>query len=263
MFGKFKTKKGCVLLIDEESGIEEIMRRVRLMKFRRKMPINVFSQNGMKVDNPGDLKAIIELVKEKEIKLVIFDPFVAIHSKIENSAEEMQRVMEALQKITLAGATVVFAHHHRKELESERTNPSQSLRGSSALWGRADSHLEVKKGKENQTETIVIIRQLKLREGKAIPPFQIRMGEVNREVVFEFIGEHDEKKIKAGEEKKQVLDALKELGKGGVDELYKKLDGAIGKNHLGEILKELKSEGKINSKKVEHGKEIFWVKGDA
>ena len=90
LFGEFKTKKGAVLIIDEESGVEEIIRRIKLMEFRRKLPIYVFSQRSIKVDNQNNLNKIINLIKEKNISLVIFDPFVAIHSKIENSAEEMQ-----------------------------------------------------------------------------------------------------------------------------------------------------------------------------
>jgi hypothetical protein len=260
MFGKFKTKRGGVLLIDGETGIDEIQKRVKLMKFRRKTPIDVFSLRGIKVDNPRDLNEILELVKAKRIELVILDPFGTIHSKIENSAEDMQKVMEAFQKIVLNGATVVFVHHHRKGIEADRLNPSQSVRGSSVILDRPDSHLEVKKEKETQTEIILTISQRKSRKGRIVSPFQVRMMETDGKVFFEFVGEHDEERIKLDGEKKQVLGALKELKKAGVDDLYKKLDGAIGKNRLGEILKELKSEGKINSKKVEHGKEVFWIK---
>jgi len=260
MFGKFKTKRGGVLLIDGETGIDEIQKRVKLMKFHRKMPIDVFSLKGIKVDNPMDLNGILGLVKTKGIELVIIDPFGTIHSKIENSAEEMQKVIEAFQKIILAGATVVFVHHHRKEIEGDRLNPSQSLRGSSVILDRVDSHLEVKKvketQKETQTEIILSISQRKSRKGRIVSPFQTRT-EIDRKVFFEFTEEHDEKKIKLENEKILVINILKNLGKGGFDDLYKKLNGALGKIHLREILKELKSEGKINSTKIEHGKEVF------
>ncbi len=260
LFGEFKTKKVAVLIIDEETGVEEFRRRIKLMRFRRKLPIYIFSQREIKVDSPNDLNIIINLIREKNIKLVIIDPFIAIHSKIENSAEEMQKVVEAFQKLVFTEATVLFAHHHRKESGEANISLSQTLRGSSALSGRVDSHLDVKKLEENQSETILAITQVKSRRGKKISPFKLKMIEQDGKIIFELVGEYDEKKIKSEEIKSKIISILEELKSADFDELFEKLKGTIGKVRLRETLNKLKGKGEIDSKKIEHGKEIFWKK---
>jgi archaellum biogenesis ATPase FlaH len=258
LFGEFKSQKGAVLIIDEESGIEEFVRRIKKMKLYRRLPIYVYPQRGIKIDDPINLLKIIGLIKERNIKLVILDPFIATHSKIENSAEDMQKVMESFQKINLAGATVLFAHHHRKELITTKLNPAQALRGSSAIFGRVDSHLEVKKLEEKESGIVLAITHVKSRRSTPVLPFKVKMTERYSKAEFEFCGEYDERKRKEEETESLVLATLGEIGKADFSEVLGKLKGSVGEIKLRFILKDLKKKGAINSEKKEHGREVFW-----
>jgi len=207
--GIFQTQQGKVLIVDEENGIEEFKRRMTLLKFDSTLPIYLFSQKGFKVDNQEDFRGLLEFVENEQIKLVIFDPFVAIHSKKENEAGDMQKVMEVLQEFNLVGTSVLFAHHHRKELGWSKINPSQSLRGSSVLFGRVDSHLAIEK-KEKEGEITLIVSQEKLRRGKKISPFQVNLIEEEDCIKLEYTGEYMEEKAKIEQVKELILKILGE-----------------------------------------------------
>lgn len=242
---KYRTQQENVLIVDEETGKQELQRRMKLLKFDPNLPIYFFSQEGFKVDNREDLKCLLKIVEEKQIKLIIFDPFVAIHSKKENEAQEMQKVMESLQKFNLGGATVIFAHHHRKQLGWGKTSPSQSLRGSSVLFGRVDSHLVVEKKSEKKEEIVLLITQEKLRKGKKITPFQIKLTETSNEgLKLKYIGKYEGKKKKI-EQVKEVILAVLFQEKLTRKETLKKIENIAGQKNLDQAFAQLKRSGKI------------------
>ena len=243
--GRFQTQQGKVLIVDEENGLEEFQRRMNLLKFDSNLPICFSSQRGFKVDSQEDLKGLLEFVKNEQIKLVIFDPFVAIHSKRENEAGDMQKVMEALQEFNLIGASVLFAHHHRKELGWSKINPSQSLRGSSVLFGRVDSHLAVEK-KEKEGEITLIMNQEKLRRGKKISPFQVNLVEEDGRIKLEYIGEYMEEKAKIEQAKELILKILEE-GTQTKNEIREKVKQAISVSDrtFNEAFSSLRKSGEV------------------
>lgn len=256
LFDRYSVAQGSVLIIDEEAGIGEFKRRLKLMNIPVNLPIYLFSQQGFKVDDKNCLDNLLRVVREKEIKLVIFDPFSAIHSKIENSAEEMQKVMEYLQKFNMTGATVVFAHHHRKDSEWKTADPSQSLRGSSVLFSRPDSHFAVKKEAESESAVELVITQDKLRRGKAVSPFQVKLSEENGIISLEYQGEVQEEKKKIEEAKEIILNFLKEAWRSRSDILAMLKENKIGGRNGSEALRELEKDGKI--KMTQMGRENFY-----
>jgi hypothetical protein len=167
----FKTKQGNVLIVDEEEGAWELRRRFELLGYSAELPIYFYCTDGFKVDNENDLSQLLDTIREKEISLVMIDPFVALHSQDENSAEGAQKVMTALQKFNAAGATVLFIHHHRKNYGPG--GGGQSLRGSSAFSGRLDSHITVEKKDNAHEEQHLDIEHVKSRRGPNVKSFQI------------------------------------------------------------------------------------------
>ncbi|CAN5693335.1 hypothetical protein BH11PAT2_BH11PAT2_04770 [soil metagenome] len=170
--GRFKTKSGKVLIIDEEQGAWEQRRRMELLGCAPELPVYFYCLDGFKLDKKEDMDALLKTVKENDISLVMLDPFVAIHSQDENSAEGAQKVMEALQRFNLAGATVLFIHHHRKSTFGS-TGGAQSLRGSSAYSGRLDSHITVDKKSTTPSEQHLDIEHVKSRRGQNVEKFQV------------------------------------------------------------------------------------------
>jgi hypothetical protein len=169
---EFGTKQGNVLVVDEESGKWNLKDRIHMLGYPDDIPVYFYSQNGFKVDEKEDLDKLLETVAEKDIKLVIIDPFVAIHSKVENSAEEAHAVMEFLQRFNSIGAAVLMIHHHRK---GGIGGGGLSLRGSSAFSGRLDSHITVSSADKSLNPLNLDIEQEKSRRGSKVAPFRIAL----------------------------------------------------------------------------------------
>lgn len=223
---RFQTQQGSVLLVDEETGFQEMQRRMQLLSFDPNLPIYFLSQENLKVDNEENLEFLLNKVRENGIRLIIFDPFSTIHSKRENEAQEMQRVMECLQKFVLEGTTVIFAHHHRKEWGWFKSTPSQSLRGSSLLFGRVDSHIAIER-KEESSKINLIVTHEKLRNGKKIQPFQVSLEEENGFIKLVYLGRYEEEKTKI-EQVKGLIRKILESGETFTkEELWEKVTNSI------------------------------------
>lgn len=249
---EFKTVKANVGIIEEENGERELKRRFQKIGINENVPIFVISQRGLKIDREEDRQFIIWECKQNNIGLIIFDPFVAIHSKTENSAEEMQKVMEALQEIQNAGITVVFTHHHKKQLGWTKVPLSQNLRGSSVIFGRVDSHIALEVKKDEASGLYLIVRHEKLRNGKKIEPFEIRLFENEDGLMrLEYIGQIEEEKMKVEEAKEIILNVLGQENQKSRQELIEILKNEGISQRTGETaLKLLKDEHLIQSKRM-------------
>src|SRR3989344_2210855 len=183
LFGKFPTLKGNVLIVDEESGIDEMWKRAKMLDYVEDLPIFFHITGGFKLDNESDLARLLATVQKNEISLVIFDNYVAMHSKPENSAEDTARVMEALQKFNEVGAGGLYIHHLRKD-SIMKFGYAQALRGSSALLGRLDSLIVVRKITSDDVSDEIQVLHEKARRGKKVPMFQISLTEESGKMLF-------------------------------------------------------------------------------
>ena len=81
-------------------------------------------------DDKPDLKvvdALILAIKQHHIELVIFDPFVTLGIKDENSSVGVDAVIQAMQMIMVeAGCAIMFVHHTPK---GDRSLPVDDIRG--------------------------------------------------------------------------------------------------------------------------------------
>ena len=263
LFAKYKTKKANILLVDEEGGKEEVAKRFKLLGFKNGTEVRTLSQQGITIDNQNDVDILVSLIKEHNAGLLIIDPFGSAFSGEENSARDIRKVMFYLQRIiTETGATIIFVHHHRKDSRNYINGSEQSMRGSSAIFGRVDSHIIIKRKKdiESDGEILMIVSQHKSRKGKSkIKSFNARMLENNGVVRFEFLGEEARqiKLPKAETAKELVLKKITE-NKISFNELYELVKDNVGRDALGLALKELIHDGKINFKKEKHGKPFYW-----
>lgn len=260
VFDKFKTKKGKILLIDGETDFWEIARRLRLMKFRSDREIFICSEQEMKIDQENGLKKIIDCVKKNGIKLVILDPLIALHDSDENTATGMQKVMNGAKKITNAGATVLIIHHHKKN--EEGNNPSHHIRGSSAIHGAIDSHIEVKS--EDAELEVVQINQGKARRGKKEKPFIVKMEEQNG-MTFKFV-EYIQRSSNGTQEIKEYIMVILNPERGKElklihAEVNQNLKMGVGENKVRTALKELETLGKVKVMKTGHNTFLYFKVG--
>ncbi|MBX4181765.1 AAA family ATPase, partial [Candidatus Parcubacteria bacterium] len=256
LFGLYKTEQGAVLIVDEESGVSEYGRRWKKLATDPTLPIRLLSKERFKLDNKADLEELKELVVKNQIKLIIFDPFVAMHSKAENSADEIQSVMSNVQELTKLGATVLYIHHHRKD-GLFKGNRSQGMRGSSAFSGINDSHLVVEK--ENvDNELKINIYHEKSRRGETEKGFSVKLVNVGEEGIrIEFGEELEEQKLK----KEQAKDAILEIIEGGDKSRQELIQTTasltkVGDRTIKEAIKELLKAGLMSRARIA-GKVVY------
>lgn len=256
VFDKFKTKRGSVFLVDGETGLVEVQRRLKKMKFRADKKIFISSEENFKLDAGKGLKRILGAVKKNKIALVILDPLIALHSGDENVARDMQKVMDAVKKITYEGAAVLIIHHHKKN--EDGNSPSQYMRGSSAIHGAIDSHIEVK-GENNELE-ILQVGQYKARRGKAEKPFIVKIEE-NNGLMFKFV-EYIQRPLNGTQEIKEQIMAILDLETGKDLKLIhsainQSIKMGVGENRVRTALKELEALGKVKATRSGHNTFIY------
>lgn len=257
---RYNTRQGNVLIIDEESGIWEMRRRLELLRYPENTPVHFYSQTSFKVDGDDDLEELLRTVSDNDIKLIVIDPFAAIHSGVENSAEEAQSVMHRLQSFNDVGASVLFIHHHRK---TGVGNSGQSLRGSSAFSGRLDSHITVERTNETETTHSIGIQHVKSRRGKNMEPFQVTMLQEspNDAIQLEATGGAGGKVVKKDVAKGVIVELLKiapHHRKQIIEEVQNEVE--VGARNITDALKDLSTDKIIESKHTKKGNLYTLVK---
>ena len=142
-----------VLVINNEDSYDELRRRIagittqfeinpislkdRLFYesgYEKKYMLSEMSDSGQKETAfAGDL---IKYMLEKEIGLLIVDPFVSTHNAPENDNTAMDQVMTIYRKIAAkTGAAITLIHHTRKQQDTKGSSAGNAdiARGASAL----------------------------------------------------------------------------------------------------------------------------------
>ena len=243
VYGKFQATQGSVLIIDEEDHLRLIKGRLELLGANDTDSISYISQGGFKADDKDALAAVLEIVKEKDIKLVILDSLVRIHQQDENDAMGMAKVFSSIQQLIGAGASILFTHHHRKQQGLGNHNPGQSMRGSSDILAAVDSHLTIEKKRDDKDS--LVITQTKSRQAEALTPFQIHLLKgPSGPSGFEYVGEYDEKKLKAAEVAASIVFLLAD-GQKSRPEIHEALNEDFGKSAIDSGLKIAEGEGTV------------------
>ena len=249
VFGKFLVTQGNILIIDEEDHLRVIKKRLKCLGVKEADSIHYMSQAGIKVDKENVLNMILDIVKEKNIKLVIFDSLIRIHEQKENESGGMAKVFSSFQKIVTAGASILFTHHHRKQQGFGQNNPGQSMRGSSDILAAVDCHITIEKKRDEEDR--LILKQTKLRQGEELKPFEVR---VIKEVFdengkpcpsgFEYAGDYDEMKKKVEEVAEAVVVVVTE-GMKSRPEIHELLEEEYGKSIIDMGIKLAEETGRI------------------
>jgi archaellum biogenesis ATPase FlaH len=144
----FPTHQTSVLIVDEEMGERNVIRRVRetmnghLVKREDAAPITCMSMQGVSLrpngeDVPEGIAKLRQAIQETGAELIIIDSFVAITAGLdENSVKDMQPVMMHLRRLVdTLGVTIICIHHANKT--------TGKYRGSTAIEGALDLLLSV------------------------------------------------------------------------------------------------------------------------
>lgn len=245
VFGKFPSSQGSVLVIDEENHLRHLQKRFQSLGFRAEDPIKYLSLTDFKADNQKRVGEIRASIKENKFKLVIVDSLIRVHDADENDSRGMAKVMYGLKEFTKEGATVLFTHHHRKQVGWGSSSSAQNLRGSSDILAAVDNHFMLERKKDS--DSILVLREPKSRNSEAIEPFEIKIlkDEVNKINGFEYVGGYDEKKKKAEEAAEAVAEFLRSEGLQSRPKIHEALSDGFGEKAVDEGLKIATEKGTI------------------
>jgi hypothetical protein len=102
--------------------------------------IKTVTRRGLFLDEPAGYDAIRRLIEQTEPDLLSLDPLARFMTGEENSAREMGRLINALDRLIQAYRIAVeLVHHTGKPMHGDPRQGGHRLRGSSALFGAADA----------------------------------------------------------------------------------------------------------------------------
>ena len=242
---KFDVKQYPILYLDEETTFPEIQRRWAKLQPPKFTQVDFMSMEGWKIDKEQDKEKLLDLIKKRKYKLVIFDSLIDFHSRNENDATDAQLIIDCLRSFTRENVTVLVTHHHRKEIIGTWKNPdlSQMLRGSSAILGGIDSLLAIEKIEETAKRMTLTITQAKLRQGKKLEPFRIDILDNKDRTEFKYIKEIKSESTKKEELKELIVIFLEETGSHYMAEIIEQfLPQQFGEKTIKRSWKELKDD---------------------
>jgi RecA-family ATPase len=254
VYDHFETRKGNVLIIDEEDGPPLLRKRAELLSADKKSNIYFMVMRGFKTDHEDQIDKLFRNIKKYKIKVVIIDSLVRIHLGDENSSKDIARVFEVLRRLNTKGITVLLNHHNRKKSADQKTDRS-SMRGSSDILAAIDCHLQIER-RGNQ----LIISQTKNRNDQELKPFAVNFVSDEEKMVFTYAGEDTTPQHKSDEAQNQILKILTDkddwLDRAEIDN---QLNGKIGKNNIGTALRELADNNEIEVATTSKGKKKYRI----
>ena len=195
--------------------------------------------------NSGGGKRLLAYIESNKYRLVIVDTFSRAIKGDQLASNEMIEALSPLQQYALkTDVGLLFIHHMPKGIQIE-TDPIGHLYGSVAISGIADTVWALYKEPRKYGAKISI-------SGRDVDGSELKLT-FDREN-FYWNCEGDAQEIELTERRKEILDALKDLGKAQVKDIAE----ATGQqsNHVFERLQTLASEGFVT--RIKEGSKVFF-----
>lgn len=189
---------GETLIVDWESGDEELRRRLQADAVARAVPMPVPGVTFVTMPNlfftSDDFEVEITKLAEGK-KLVQLDSLAAGSTDVEENDARFAQPLQVMKRVaTKTGTSFVLLHHSRKEGPEGVGDERQSVRGSGAIFAAADVVLSLRRPKKGPDGAFEV-RQTKARGGKAVDPFLLRVEDLEeggtRTYATELLGEDD------------------------------------------------------------------------
>lgn len=174
-FLELPTTQGRVLYMQFELGVEVLQQRMNSTGMEYP---NVYCGTtfGMKLDKKAGQDALIKAMNEVRPQVLILDPFYKIFSGDENTAKDVEILVDFLDEVIDAfNCSILLVHHAGKDIK-------RGGRGSSILEGWVDSYIEMKKESKKGEPLRVKITPMSLRHSE-LPAAETRAEMVD----FEFV----------------------------------------------------------------------------
>lgn len=247
--GQFESEQGGVLIVDEENHPRIVKERMETLGAKSGLPIYMLSRTNFLVTDEKQREKLLKICEEYNLTTIFFDSLVRINAADENSASQMSEVFKAIMSLCHAGKTVILTHHERKE-GFMKSSAQNRLRGSSDILAAVDSHVSVKRDKEDKSK--LIVEQSKLRADRELDIFEVSLKDGgNGRMSLEYLGEYSPEATKKETAKELIIGILEEFTEGlSKKEIFEKISeiDTIGEKTVYSGLKELEKEGTVSNK---------------
>jgi len=264
VLGQFATIQGPVAYVDEESSEPLLKRRIQKLaaglRVPDDIPVTFFVNHNVRVDEDDSLAELLARLEEVKPRLIIFDSLVRIHSKNENDATEMAKVMAKMREIeTRLGCAVMFTHHTRKQSMNNRAG--QMLRGSSDIRAFVATHLFMRGTREPARKRI---EHDKSRVSQPLDPFEIEIvdDEAGTATFLRYLGPAEAGPGDAPRRRREIardliLEMLDEEGPMARPDIIDRCRGQAGERAVGDALIELYADRTLIREVGERGQHIY------
>ena len=244
--GKYPSKKGAVLLVEEEASELNLSRRLHAMARARGLKDtdldNLFLLTRQFTKIPEDTKELFHLIATLDIKLIVFDSLRRFHGCDENSSSEMQIVLDSFARLSImTDASIVLIHHLAKGgRESDNRPIFERMRGSGDLWAWRDCIIGVE-GQEDADEAIC---SFQFRDAEAQEPIKIKrhVGATTGAIALEAVEMKESEEY--ADKSASIIDFMRtQYGSVAKDVIFKAVKG--GRNEFYRTFKTLAKQGLV------------------
>ncbi len=168
---------GNVMIMDSENRLDVLQSRIKKIKrglendgYKKQGEIDIQHYSGFFLDDKSTWTATANDIRAVNPSLILIDHLAAFHHQDENSESQMKKVTTGIEDLMqIKGSSVLVLHHFNK---NDNGTFFKRLRGSSALYAKADAGCEVRSLSLNNgmLEKVGLIPQPK----KDITPSPIR-----------------------------------------------------------------------------------------
>ena len=144
---KMPTKQGNVLLIDEESGMVRLHRRMHKILnghlVRTPLPITAFVNNNANFGETDWTNELSLVIQQTNASLVVIDALVDVSQGAdENDAKKIQPILKNIRMVAQhTNSTIIIIHH---------TNKNGGYRGSTSIEGEVDMWIRLENSGNNR-----------------------------------------------------------------------------------------------------------------
>ncbi|RJR35115.1 MAG: hypothetical protein C4576_25500 [Desulfobacteraceae bacterium] len=133
-------------------------------------------KNRINLSLKGERTRLLELVKESEAEVILYDCLSNIHAAKENDNQQMREVLDSLTDVNIkAGTSCIVIHHFGKPGEGMQENRYRTRGASSIMdWGVTSMGFIVK---PHETKTLRQLEFYKVRDGKKPKPILLEQDE--------------------------------------------------------------------------------------
>lgn len=140
---------GNVMIMDSENRLDVLQSRIKKIKkgleddgYRKQAEIDIQHYSGFFLDDKSTWAAIRYAILAVNPSLILIDHLAAFHHQDENSESQMKKVTTGIEELmAITGSSVLVLHHFNK---NDNRTFFKRLRGSSALYAKADAGCEVR-----------------------------------------------------------------------------------------------------------------------